>query len=67
MREIELEMDDALDRDELKSNIESALNTEGGVLWLTDKKGKEVVVAASKVAYVELGAAISNRSIGFSV
>ena len=35
------------------------------VLWLTDKKGRQVAVAAAKIAYVEIGTAEGDRKIGF--
>lgn len=66
MREIDLDLDDALDREELKERIETALATEDGVLWLADRKGREVAVPSGKVAYVEIGSPADRRSIGFS-
>jgi hypothetical protein len=66
MREIDLDVDDSIDRDELKAHIEKALGDDAGVLWMADSKGREVVVPSSKVAYVELGSPGEGRSIGFS-
>lgn len=67
MRELELELDDSVGRDELKAKIDSALSEDGSVLWLTDKKGREVAVPAAKISFVELGSGADQRSIGFSV
>lgn len=69
VREIELDVDDSSDRSELHDKVSAALaagedSTE--VLWLTDKRGREVGVPAAKIAYVEIGPAESQRSIGFS-
>jgi len=36
------------------------------VLWLTDRKGRNVGVPAEKIAYVDLGAEASDRRIGFA-
>ena len=66
MREIDLDLDDSIDRDELKAHIENALTDGGGVLWMADSKGREVVIPSSKVAFVELGSPGEGRSIGFS-
>ena len=64
-REISLELADDLDRAALKSKIEAALTGAVDVLWLTDKKGRDVGVSAAKIAVVELGAAEGERRIGF--
>ncbi len=65
-REIELQMADDTDRAELKSRVESVLGADEGVLWLQDRKGREVGVPAEKIAYVELGSATESRPMGFS-
>ena len=67
MRELELELEDSLDRDELKDHVAEALADDGKVLWMTDKRGREIAIPASKVAYVEIGSPAEQRSIGFSV
>jgi len=35
------------------------------VLWLTDRKGRQVGVPVAKVAYVEIGSPHDERRIGF--
>ena len=64
-REISLESADDQDRAALKARIEAALTGAVDVLWLTDKKGRDVGVSAAKIAYIELGAAEGERRIGF--
>ncbi|MFZ9628249.1 MAG: DUF3107 domain-containing protein [Ilumatobacteraceae bacterium] len=64
-REITLEVADDTDRAALKGQIESALAGTIDTLWLTDKKGRDIGVAASKIAYIELGTADGERRIGF--
>ena len=63
-REITLEVADETDRAALKGRIEAALAGTVETLWLTDKKGRDIGVAASKIAYVELGTADGERQIG---
>ena len=63
-REISLEVDDA-DRDDLKARVEAALSGVTDVLWITDKRGKDVGLPAAKIAYVEVGSAEGERRIGF--
>ena len=64
-REIDLEMADDLDRSKLQEEIEQSLAEESRVLWLTDKRGRQVAIPAAKVAYVELGEPGESRRIGF--
>ena len=65
-REIEIQLGDDVDRAELKSRVDSVLGAEGTVLWVTDRKGREVGVPSDKIAYVELGSAADARPMGFS-
>ena len=67
-KEIDLELPDDTDVDALKAQVDDALGDDDGVLWLTDRKGRQVGVAAGEVAFVELGsAADSERRIGFGL
>jgi len=43
--------------------VEKAI-ADGGLLTLVDDRGRTVIVPASKIAYVEIGAA-SSRRVGF--
>lgn len=63
-RELTVEVADA-DRDELRSRVEAALAGAADVLWLTDRRGRDIAIPAAKIAYVELGSAESDRRIGF--
>ena len=64
-REINVELADDADRVDLKSRIEAALAGASDVLWITDKRGKDVAVPSAKIAYIELGSADGDRKIGF--
>ena len=64
-REINVEMDDGIDRQQLKADVAAALTDDDAVLWLTDKRGRDIGIPSSKVAYVEIGTADNDRKIGF--
>lgn len=64
-KELEIELaDDAAST--VLEEITEAVNTDSGMLWLTDRKGRRVGVATSKVAWVELGPESEGRRVGFS-
>lgn len=60
-RELNVETDETAET--LKTKIADAI-TSGAPLRLTDTKGREVFVAGTKIAYVELGAE-HQRPVGF--
>lgn len=64
-REITIDLADDTDRVALRAKVEAALTGAVDVLWLTDKKGRDIAISASKLAFVELGAADGERRIGF--
>ena len=64
-KEIDVEMAEDTDRARLKGDIETALADEASVLWLTDRRGRQVAVPSAKVAYVEIGGPDEERRIGF--
>ena len=63
-REISIEVEDAK-RDDVKSAVEAALAGATDVLWITDKRGRDIGVSSAKIAYVEIGSADGDRRIGF--
>jgi hypothetical protein len=64
-REIEVDLGDDADPDAVVKQIEEALASETGMLWLTDRKGRRVGVPAGRVAYVEIGSPADERRVGF--
>jgi hypothetical protein len=64
-RELTIEVADDEDRQALKSRIEAALTGAVDVLWLTDKRKREIGVSAAKIAYIEIGTPDGDRKIGF--
>jgi hypothetical protein len=63
-KELDVELPDGTDPDALKADIAKALGDDA-VLWLTDRKGRQVGIPAQKVAYVEIGSPEEGRRIGF--
>ena len=63
-RELNVEVADS-DRDDLRARIEAALSGATDVLWITDKRGRDVGVPSAKIAYVEIGTDDGDRRIGF--
>ncbi len=62
---IEVELGNDTDRDALKSQIEEAVAGSSEVLWLTDRKGKDLAVPAQRIAFIELGTTDTERWFGF--
>ncbi len=57
----------SLESSESQEAVLAAVQTaiaEGGLLTLTDDRGRTVLVAGSKITYVEVGAS-SSRRVGF--
>jgi hypothetical protein len=65
-KELELELADDTDREALQRQIEESVAAGGGLLWLTDRRGRRVGVPADRIAWVELGEDASARRVGFS-
>ena len=67
MKELDIELPEEADRDKVLADIEAALAEEGTILWLTDRKGRQVGVPVGKVAYVELDPPSSDRRVRFGI
>lgn len=61
----ELTVETAEEVDAVTQAVERALAGTGGVLWLTDTKGRRVGVPTDKIAYVEIAADAGGRKVGF--
>jgi hypothetical protein len=64
-REIEVELPDGAQVEAVTADVEQALATEHGVLWLTDRRGRRVGVPSERIAYVEINVAAEDRRVGF--
>lgn len=60
----ELAIESSLTPDELAATVRQALASEGGVLVLSDDKGKQLIIPVDKLAYVEVGEP-NERRVGF--
>jgi hypothetical protein len=65
MKEIEVVLPEDADRSQVVSSIETTLGSPEGVLQLTDRRGRLVVVPVARIAYVEVGAPETERRVGF--
>jgi DNA-binding MurR/RpiR family transcriptional regulator len=60
----ELVLDSTQSADEIQKAVDAALKDGAATVTLTDVKGRRVVVAADKLAYVEI-AESEGRKVGF--
>jgi hypothetical protein len=60
----ELVVETAASADDVAAAVRAALTDDAGLLVLSDDKGRQVMVPADKVAYVELGES-ETRKVGF--
>ncbi|MEU8898374.1 DUF3107 domain-containing protein [Nocardia sp. NPDC048505] len=51
--------------DEVEALVSGALSGDGGIVSLTDDKGRKFLIQAAKVSYVEIGTPASGR-VGFA-
>ena len=63
-KELEVVLADDTDGDAVREHIDSAFS-DGGTLWLTDRRGRQYGVPVDKVAYIEIGSTEQGRHIGF--
>ena len=64
VKELELQLEDDADTEALRAQVDAVLK-DGGTLWLTDRRGRQVGVPVAKLAYVEIGSPQDERRIGF--
>ncbi len=60
----ELVLDTDMSSEEVEAAVTTAMSDEAGVLSLVDNRGRRIVVPASKLAYVEVGAPAAGQ-VGF--
>jgi hypothetical protein len=60
----ELVVDSGDTAETVEKQVADAVGAEGGVLTLTDSKGRKVIVPASRIAYVEIGGTLAGQ-VGF--
>ena len=60
----ELIVDTSEDLETIEKKVAVAVQEEGGVLTLTDTRGRRVVVPGDRIAYVEIGTGVVGQ-VGF--
>ena len=63
-KELDIELAEDADPKTLKADIEKSLS-DGGIVWLTDRKGHQIGVVVEKLAYIDLGSGADHSRIGF--
>jgi hypothetical protein len=63
-RELTIEIPDD-EAGQVRQQVEAALAGAVDVLWLSDKRGRQLALPAAKIAYIELGLPDGDRRIGF--
>lgn len=63
-RELEIEMADDLTQAKLVESLNAAASA-SKLFWITDKKGRQVGVAGTKISYIVVGAPREERRVGF--
>jgi hypothetical protein len=64
-RELEVELADDADPDDVKKAVDSAVAAGAGMLWLLDRKGRQLGVQIEKLAYIDIGPVGEKGRIGF--
>ena len=65
VRELRVEIDDEKAQAQAKAAAEAALTGKTETFSLVDNRGREVLGASAKLAYVEFGAPEGARKLGF--
>ncbi len=63
-REIEVSLAQDTDTDAVREHIDASV-ADGGMLWFTDRRGRQYGVPVDKIAWVEIDASPVSRRIGF--
>ena len=64
-RELDLELPDDTSQEKLVASIDASIAAADKLLWVSDKKGRQIGLMANHVAYVIVGAQKEERRVGF--
>lgn len=64
-RELRLEVEEKAK--DIRKAVDDAVDKERKMIWVTDKRGRQIGVPTEKLAYVEIAAEKSDRAVGFAV
>lgn len=62
---VEITLDDEVDRSDVVTQVEKTLKKPDEVLRLVDRKGRDWMVPAGRISFVEIGTGDAERRIGF--
>jgi hypothetical protein len=64
-KELNVEMPEETDADDVHKLFEDAIAGGAAMVWLIDRRGRQVGIPSAKIAYVEIGSPEDSRRIGF--
>ncbi len=64
-KELTVEVPDDTDPGALQAQVQETVASGNGMLWLTDRRGRQVGVPTDRLAYIEIGTPDDSRRIGF--
>lgn len=64
-KELIVELADDADPAKVRVDVDAVLADDDSVLWLTDRRGRQVGVASAKIAYVEIANNDLAHRVGF--
>jgi hypothetical protein len=64
-RELDIELPAEVTQEQVLEKVEKAFTATDGIVWLTDKRGRQIGIPCGRVAYVEIGAQDDIRKVGF--
>lgn len=64
-KELDIEMSSETDIDDVRADIEAVVGAGEGMLWLTDKRDRQVGIPVERIAYIDLTPKPSSGRIGF--
>jgi hypothetical protein len=64
-KELVVDLDEAMDGDAVRAELNTAMANPDGVFWLTDRRGRQVGVPVARLSYVEIGSPDATPRVGF--
>lgn len=64
-KELVVDLDEKMDGDAVRAELDTAMANPDGVFWLTDRRGRQVGVPVARLSYVEIGSPDASPRVGF--
>jgi hypothetical protein len=64
-KELDIDFPSETTQEQIHTQVEEAIAAGESVVWFTDRRGRQVGVIASRIAYIEIGAQDEVRKVGF--